>query len=54
MALLRATPLTQKLLAARQRFLSRLIYQTYNTYVMRQLKKREQDLRARSEIKSVE
>ena len=46
-----ATPLAQELLAARQRFLSRLIYQTYNGYVMSQFKKLEQDLRARGEIK---
>ncbi|MBP9902308.1 MAG: nucleotidyltransferase domain-containing protein [Verrucomicrobia bacterium] len=46
-----ATPLAQELVAARQRFLSKLIYQTYNGYVMSQFKKLEQDLRARGEIK---
>ena len=46
-----ATPLAQELLAGRQRFLSKLIYQTYNGYVMSQFKKLEQDLRARGEIK---
>ena len=46
-----ATPLAQKLVAARRRFLSKLIYQTYNGYVMSQFKKLEQDLRARGEIK---
>ncbi|MCI0746407.1 MAG: nucleotidyltransferase domain-containing protein [Verrucomicrobia subdivision 3 bacterium] len=46
-----ATPLAQELLAARQRFLSKLIYQTYNGYVMSQFKKLEQDVRARGEIK---
>jgi uncharacterized protein len=46
-----ATPLALELLAARQRFLSKLIYQTYNGYVMSQFKKLEQDLRARGEIK---
>ncbi|HKQ38706.1 MAG TPA: nucleotidyltransferase domain-containing protein [Verrucomicrobiae bacterium] len=46
-----STPLAQELLAARQRFLSKLIYQTYNGYVMSQFKKLEQDLRARGEIK---
>lgn len=46
-----ATPLAQELLAARQRFFSKLIYQTYNGYVMSQFKKLEQDLRARGEIK---
>ncbi|MDB6028218.1 MAG: nucleotidyltransferase, partial [Verrucomicrobiales bacterium] len=45
------TPLADELLAARQRFLSKLVYQTYNGYVMSQFKKLEQDLRARGEIK---
>src|SRR5881628_827880 len=46
-----ATPLAHELLAERRRFLSRLIYQTYNGYVMSQFKKLEQDLRSRGEIK---
>jgi predicted nucleotidyltransferase len=46
-----ATPLAQELVAARQRFLSKLIYQTYNGYVMSQFKKLEQDLRAQGQIK---
>ncbi len=46
-----ASPLAHELLAERRRFLSRLIYQTYNGYVMSQFKKLEQDLRARGEIK---
>jgi uncharacterized protein len=46
-----ATPLAQELLAHRKMFLSKLIYQTYNGYVMGQFKKLEQDLRARGEIK---
>lgn len=45
------TPLAQELLDARRCFLSKLIYQTYNGYVMSQFKKLEQDLRARGEIK---
>jgi predicted nucleotidyltransferase len=45
------TPLAEELLANRQRFLSKLIYQTYNGYVMSQFKKLEQDLRARGEIR---
>ncbi len=45
------TPLAEELLAHRKRFLSKLIYQTYNGYVMSQFKKLEQDLRARGEIK---
>ncbi|MBA3247158.1 MAG: nucleotidyltransferase domain-containing protein [Pyrinomonadaceae bacterium] len=46
-----ATPLAQELLAMRSAFLSCLVYQTYNGYVMSQFKKLEQDLRARGEIK---
>lgn len=46
-----ATPLAQELLEGRRRFLSKLVYQTYNGYVMSQFKKLEQDLRARGEIK---
>ena len=45
------TPLAEELVANRQRFLSKLIYQTYNGYVMSQFKKLEQDLRARGEIR---
>lgn len=41
-----ATPLAQELLAARDMFLSRQIYQTYNGYVMSQFKRMEQDLRS--------
>lgn len=46
-----ATPLAEELLAARKRFLSKLIYPTYNGYVMSQFKKLEQDLHARGDIK---
>lgn len=46
-----ATPLAQELLAMRQVFLSQLVYQTYNGYVMSQFKKLEQDLRASGSIK---
>jgi len=46
-----ATPTAQELLAQRERFLSKLIYQTYNGYVMGQFKKLEQDLRAQGQIK---
>lgn len=46
-----ATSLAEELLRERRRFLSKLIYQTYNGYVMSQFKKLEQDLRARGEIK---
>ena len=40
-----ATPLAQELLAMREAFLSQLVYQTYNGYVMSQFKKLEQDWR---------
>ena len=41
-----AAPLAKELLAMRESFLSKLVYQTYNGYVMSQFKKLEQDLRA--------
>jgi hypothetical protein len=47
-----ATPLTEKLLAIREIFLSQLVYQTYNSYVISQFKKMEQDLRAKGEIRA--
>lgn len=40
-----ATPLAQELLELRSLFLSQLVYQTYNSYVLSQFKKMEQDLR---------
>src|SRR5262249_31949940 len=46
-----AAPLAQELLDNRQRFLSKLVYQTYNGYVISQFKKMEQDLRTRGEIR---
>ena len=46
-----ATPLARELLDMRAAFLSRLVYQTYNGYVMSQFKKLEQDLRAKGAIK---
>jgi hypothetical protein len=45
------TPLAQELLEMRESFLSKLVYQTYNGYVMSQFKKLEQDIRARGELK---
>ena len=41
----------QELLAMRSIFLSRLVYQTYNGYVMSQFKKLESDLRTRGTIR---
>jgi uncharacterized protein len=46
-----ATPLARELLSMRKAFLSRLVYQTYNGYVMSQFRKLEQDVRARGAIK---
>lgn len=46
-----ATPLVQELLDNRQLFLSKMVYQTYNGYVLSQFKKLEQDLRNRGEIR---
>jgi predicted nucleotidyltransferase len=40
-----ASPLAAELLAERGRFLSRMLYQTYNGYVMSQFKRLEQDFR---------
>jgi hypothetical protein len=40
-----ATPLAEELIAMRSCFLSRLVYQTYNSYVLSQFKKLERDLR---------
>ena len=40
-----ATPMAAELLAIRRAFLSRLVYQTYNGYVMGQFKRLEADLR---------
>jgi predicted nucleotidyltransferase len=40
-----ASPVAQKLLEIRETFLSQLVYQTYNSYVLSQFKKMEQDLR---------
>ncbi|PZD74229.1 hypothetical protein C1752_01438 [Acaryochloris thomasi RCC1774] len=46
-----ATPLAQELLSIREIFLSRLVYQTYNSYVLSQFKKMEQDLRTKGIIR---
>ncbi|HEX8286655.1 MAG TPA: nucleotidyltransferase domain-containing protein [Pyrinomonadaceae bacterium] len=43
--------IAEELLAMRRDFLSKLVYQTYNGYVMSQFKKLEQDLRANGAIK---
>lgn len=46
-----ANDLALELLSMRDSFLSKLVYQTYNGYVLSQFKKLEQDLRARGAIK---
>lgn len=46
-----ATPIALELLAMREIFLSKLVYQTYNGYVLSQFKKLEQDLRSKGAIK---
>lgn len=47
----KATPLAKELLQMREMFLSRLVYQTYNGYVLSQFKKMQADLRNQSEFK---
>ena len=46
-----ATPLAEELLAMREVFLSRLVYQTYNGYVMSQFKRMQASLRNQGRIK---
>lgn len=46
-----ATPLAEELLALRQIFLSKLLYQTFNGYVMSQFKKIQQDIRNQGAVK---
>ncbi|HEX2913284.1 MAG TPA: nucleotidyltransferase domain-containing protein [Chloroflexia bacterium] len=47
----KAEPLALELLAMKEIFLSKLIYQTYNGYVLSQFKKIEQDLRTRGQVR---
>jgi len=46
-----ATPLAQELLQMRSIFLSQLIYQTYNGYVMSQFKRMRSDLKNQGQVK---
>jgi predicted nucleotidyltransferase len=46
-----SSEIADKLLASRYIFLSKLVYQTYNGYVLSQFKKLEQDLRTHDAIK---
>lgn len=45
------TPLGEELLAMREIFLSRLVYQTYNGYVMSQFKKMQTDIKNQGQVK---
>lgn len=45
------TPLVEELLEMRSLFLSRLVYQTYNGYVMSQFKKMQNDIRNQGQVK---
>jgi predicted nucleotidyltransferase len=46
-----ATPLARELLDLRGRLLSKMVYQTYNGYVLSQFKKLQADLRNRGQVK---
>ena len=46
-----ATPLARELLDMRDSFLSKIVYQTYNGYVMSQFKKLQSDLRSKGAVK---
>lgn len=46
-----ATPLAQELLDMKTCFLSRMVYQTYNGYVMSQFKKMQSDIRNQGKVK---
>jgi uncharacterized protein len=47
----KATPLAEELLGMREAFLSRLVYQTYNGYVLSQFKLMQGDLRKQGTVK---
>jgi uncharacterized protein len=47
----KVTAIGEELLALRDRFLSQMIFQTFNGYAMSQFKKIEQDRRARGEVR---
>ena len=46
-----ASPLARELLGMRRGFLSRMVYQTYNGYVLSQFKKLQADVRNRGQVK---
>jgi hypothetical protein len=45
------SPMARRMLDIRNKFLSKLVYQTFNGYAMSQFKKLEQDLRTKGAIK---
>lgn len=47
----KTTPLGEELTALRERFLSQMIFQTFNGYAMSQFKKIEQDIRLHGEVR---
>lgn len=47
----KVTPIGERLLAIRDRFLSQMIFQTFNGYALSQFKKIEQDLRNHGEVR---
>jgi hypothetical protein len=47
----KATPLAEELLGMKSIFLSRIVYQTYNGYVMSQFKKMQADIRNKGQVK---
>jgi uncharacterized protein len=47
----KVTPLAEELLAMKSSFLSRMVYQTYNGYVMSQFKKMQADIRNKGQVK---
>ena len=47
----KATPLAVEMIAMREAFLSKLVYQTYNGYVMSQFKKMQADIRNQGKVK---
>jgi uncharacterized protein len=47
----KVTPLAEELLAMRETFLSRVVYSTYNGYVMSQFKKMQSDIRNQGAVK---
>jgi hypothetical protein len=47
----KATPLAEELLGMKSIFLSRMVYQTYNGYVLSQFKKMQADIRNKGQVK---